>query len=145
MSFYLQESSHSFVPLGLSMQVASHKGEKWVQTYWPIWLGKEKNKLDYYLKANPWIFLPWCELSEDMSLSSRIIKCNTNYTNPPEIHTDLSSIPYIMFQIKHLSVKTSLISLCKPITYLGAYLNTINLSEEKKITFLTYYIGVPIT
>lgn len=76
--------------------------------------------------------MPGCELSEDMSLSSKTIKCNTDYTNPPEIHADLSSITYIMFQVKHWTMKTSLFRLAKPITYLGAYPDTIDLSEEKK-------------
>lgn len=72
-----------------------------------------------------------------MSLSSKTIKHNTDYTNPSEIHAELSSIPYTMFQIKHSTVKTSLFRLAKPITYLGAHPNTIDLSEGK-ITFLTH-------
>lgn len=87
--------------LGLPVQMTSHRCEKWVETYLPILLDKEKNKLDSYLRINACVFLPGCELSEDMSLSSKTIKCNTDNTNPPEIHADLSSIPYIMFQIKH--------------------------------------------
>lgn len=112
--------------------MASHKCEKRVQTYWPISLDKEKNKLDSYLRANACISLPGCELSEDMSLSSKTIKRNTDYTNPPEIHADLSRIPYRMFQIKHWTVKTFLFRFANPITYLGAYPDTIDLSEEKK-------------
>lgn len=72
-----------------------------------------------------------------MSLSSKTIKRNTDYTNPSEIHAELSSIPYIMFQMKHSTVKTSLFRFAKPITYLGAHPNTIDLREEK-ITFLTH-------
>lgn len=67
-----------------------------------------------------------------MSLSSKTIKRNTDYTNPSEIHAQLSSIPYTMFQIEHSTVKTSLFRLAKPITYLGAYPNISDVSEEKK-------------
>lgn len=49
--------------------------------------------------------MPGLELSEDMSLSSKTIKPNTDYTNP-EIHADLPSILYIMFQIKEWTEKT---------------------------------------
>lgn len=84
MNFYRQEPSHSFFTLGLPAQAASQKCEKWVETHWPISLDKEKNKLDSYLRANACVvFLPGCELSEDMSLSSKTIKRNTDYTNPP--------------------------------------------------------------
>lgn len=50
--------------------------------------------------------MPGCELSEDMSLSSKTIKPNIDYTNPPEIHADLPNILYIMFQIKQWTGKT---------------------------------------
>lgn len=70
--------------LEILAQMSSHKCEKWVQIYCSISLEQKKKPMDSYLRANATVvFMPGRELSEDMSLSSKTIKPNTDYTNPP--------------------------------------------------------------